>query len=161
MIAQSLQSQHISPFCSSNYNKSATIRHHPHQHHSKVATRRRIRPSVMNRALEKHENQRSLKYTRTLDIIPEEFNNNHNNDADECSNYGNDAVITTDFWHSTRSMKKSATSVSLDSLAPEVNGETRNDENQIPAPGQIQFDHASPNVVMDDDYDSFLEDWGL
>mmetsp|Transcript_19560 Transcript_19560/g.48712 ORF Transcript_19560/g.48712 Transcript_19560/m.48712 type:complete len:162 (+) Transcript_19560:189-674(+) len=161
MIAQSIQSQHVSPFCSSNYKKSATIRNHAHQHHSKMVTRRRIRPSALNRALTKHENQRSFKYTRTLDIIPEEFNNNHNSIADESLNHSNDAVITTDFWHSKRSMKKSTTRVSLDSLSADMNGETRNDENQIPAPGQIHIKLGGPNVVFDDDYNNFLEDWEL
>jgi len=160
MIAPSLPQQlHFSPSSSSNYNKSATIRHHPHQHQSNAATRRR-----------KNECHRSAKYTRTLEIIPEDQQQDasprpcgeHNNKAALSQTHNSNAVITTDYWHSMRSMKKSATSVSLDSLASNVNeGETMNDENQISNTRQIRINYSDSNIVADNDYDNFLEDWEL
>lgn len=162
MTAPSIQQQLEScPFSSNNYNESATIRHHPHRHQSKEATRRR-----------KHEGFRSLKYTRTLAIIPEDQQQDASSrSCEETTNllqtHDNNAVITTDFWHSTRSMKKSATSISLDSLASGENMvEAQNDENRISkataSPVHVQnINDNGSNVILDDDYDNFLGEWEL
>jgi len=203
MIAPSIQPQllHVSPFCSSNYNKSATIqiqRHHPHQHHSKAATRRR-------KQHEHHNHRSSFRYTRTtLDIIPEDIDQQQDTDTDastRCCGEENNAiqtatsesqpqqhhsvttsgnsVIATDFWHSTRSLKKSANFVSLDSLAAIADSnsnsneimEARNDKNDdhqvsnmAVSLGQIHIHYGGgggQDVFFGDDYDNFLEDWEL
>ena len=124
MINPSLQSQHtLSPFCSTNYNKSARIQ--------AADPRRMIRTSTLNRKMAKHEQQRSFKYTRTLDIILEE--QQHDSSPERCGDSSNNtAVIATDFWHSTRGMKKSATSVSLDSLVVNEEESRNNEENLSP-----------------------------
>lgn len=166
MTASSFHQQLELSTCTSNsYNKSATIRHHPHRHQSKEAARRR-----------KHEGFRSFQYTRTLAIIPEDQQQNasprpcgerNNKNADLSCTHDNNTVLTTDFWHSMRSMKKSATSVSLGSLAPNLNEvETVNDENRISTPtvSPVQVQNINDNdlnVVFDDDYDNYLGDWEL
>ena len=120
--------------------------------------------SPSRRALAKREHQRSLRYTRTLDIIPEDDSGSSGFSTPQEQLGGSSAarktetVIATDFWHSQRGMKKSATSVSLDSLA--AANETKNDENQM-SNATVQIKQCGPNVVLDDDYDNFLEDWEL
>jgi hypothetical protein len=122
------------------------------------------------RALAKLNHRRSQRYTRTLDIIIEEqhhessaeLHNGHRNESEKNGNQNNsdrsgsrsEANIATDFWHSMRSMKKSATSVSLESLVSEE--QIGNIENQ--SPNQI---YNLPNQVEFEDLDSDedLEDW--
>ena len=201
MIAPSIQPRllHVSPFCSSNYNKSATIqiqRHHPHQHHSKAATRRR-------KQHEHHNHRSSFRYTRTtLDIIPEDTDQQQDTDTDSslrCCGEENDtiqtatagesppqdnnsvasssnSVIATDFWHSTRSLKKSANFVSLDSLVEIADSNSnsneiikaQNDDHQVSnvavSLDQIHIHYGSSggqDFFSGDDYDNFLEDWEL
>lgn len=205
-------------------------RHHPLRHQSKTAThRRRIRssstiiagsgrrlvsPHHQQRALTKHEHHRSFKYTRTLDIIPEDQqdspeeprlrrqprapfcveHNTNNDETEETNNWmctttdadqnlqacnhddtNNSTFLATDFWHSMRSMKKSVTSVSLESLAVNANdgeNENGNDENQSPnmATAALHIYNNNnnnisipPNLVLEenDEFEKFLDDWEL
>lgn len=184
-----------------NYNKSATIpkslassaeRHHPHQHQSTkmVAaaaqyTRRSSTPTTTGsviggrpskRSLTKLDHQRSLRYTRTLDIIPEDDDdssvdtshpqNDPANDNNSVGSSSNNSVIGTDFWHSQRSMKKSAPSVSLESLVSD-NANERDDETNPTESGneENRSDPSGTTFVVedeDDDYDNFfLDDWDM
>lgn len=215
-------------FYSINYNKSATIprsaeatttattttRHHPYPHQSKEATQRRTmtrKQSAMvvgsssrsafgsQRAAIKQKHRRSLRYTRTLDIILEETQQQQQQqqqcqhqqyqtpNAEEqhislfrspCSSHRLEqqqqdrsiscesspntaaaaAVSMTDFWHSMRSMKKSATIVSLDSL---LAAEDSNVTATNTSPESMEALGACVVSEDEENYDNFLDDWDL
>mmetsp|Transcript_23108 Transcript_23108/g.54567 ORF Transcript_23108/g.54567 Transcript_23108/m.54567 type:complete len:191 (+) Transcript_23108:97-669(+) len=180
-------------FCSHNYNKAATIpgsaatavRHHPHNHQSKEAAHRRNmmrkRSSMIagssnktglcsQRSSIKQNHRRSLRYTRTLDIILEETQQQPQNSfASAQQSFSTHShiehqgrpscdsptttVMTTDYWHSMKSLKKSATTVSLDSLLSEED----NDNNSR----QIHTSGSDSAFEDEDDYNNFLDDWDL
>lgn len=130
-------------------------------------------PGLSKRSLTRKDHQRSsLRYTRTLDIIHEEeydgdgddnSNNYEGDDSsvdccsvdDSSSHSSNSVIITTDFWHSQRSLKKSATSVSLESLVLDSNNNHRsynmsgNERDQALAEDNCDFDNF------------FLDDWDM
>ena len=131
----------------------ATSRHNPHQKHSKAAA---------HRQQSKYEQKRSLSsHKQTLDIIPEEQQHHQHNYSQspqpgpqQSTGYcHSNTVITTDFWHSMQSLKKSSNSVSLDSLVA-------NNENQSPNESNVD-NSSSSNDEDDEDFDNFLDDWEL
>ena len=183
-----------------NYNKSATIprsvslspsnkdmsstaanrvaRQQQQQLHQQCRTRRStmVAGSPSRRALAKREHQRSLRYTRTLDIIPEDDSGSSGFSTPQEQLGGSSAarktetVIATDFWHSQRGMKKSATSVSLGSLLSD--SEASHNDQDTSGDDRNPRGHRSNNgcptapvfFVEDDNdegYDNFLEDWDL
>ena len=97
------------------------------------------------------------------------------------NNANNISFLATDFWHSMRSMKKSVTSVSLESLTVNANDgeyDNGNDENQSPnmatATLQIYSNNTNntnnnisvpSNLVLEesenDEFENFLDDWEL
>ena len=121
----------------------------------------------------KRDHQRSLRYTRTLDIIPEDDSGSSEfttaaattpqmNQSDEIGNNNNNIVITTDFWHSQRILKKSAANVSLGSLLPDASG-NRDDRDPLiteETPPRKKNDYCSfpPCFVVEDDHDDDYSD---
>ena len=123
-----------------------------------------------HRAGIRQDYRRSLRYTRTLDVILEETSteqnqqqeqhfyvtpNNSSQHLEQDNRSSCDSptttVLTTDFWHSMQSMKKSATSVSLNCLV----GANDNSNNAS--------EELNSGVLIEDDegYDNFLDDWDL
>lgn len=147
--------------------------------------------SVSKHAYTKHKHHRSKRYTRTLDIILEEQQshtddrspcgdrNNATEDHPHCSSVTNsttcnNSIIATDYWLSMRGMKKSAASVSLESLIMEIDEDDDtdddasafgvNDENKRPNSKTIEPIHFPANLVVEDNddyFDNFLDDWEL
>uniref|UniRef100_A0A7S4EJR3 Uncharacterized protein n=1 Tax=Pseudo-nitzschia australis TaxID=44445 RepID=A0A7S4EJR3_9STRA len=238
-------------FCSINYNKSATIATSlASDHSSKEATHKRTMTrkrsaviagsscsssssSIINsgssrsfsqRAAIKQKHRRSLRYTRTLDIIIEETHQQHdqeettrhnntnngiekqqslllfpsmltstcsttskhkqhlvlpeeqNGNADDCSSCyspNTTALTTTDFLLSMRSMKKSATAVSLDSLFigedSIISGNSNTNITEITNTNDgisnivepIEALSSSMMVEEGEDFENFLDDWDL
>eukprot|EP00536_Pseudo-nitzschia_multiseries_P003094 jgi/Psemu1/6943/gm1.6943_g len=184
-------------FCSHNYYKSATIsrsgatttRHHSHHHQSKEAAHRRNmmrnRSSLVvcsrgpsgaysKRASIRQNHRRSLRYTRTLDIILEETqqqpqssgaSEDQSFSSPSCSEHEDrpscdsptTTVMATDYWHSMRSLKKSATTVSLDSLLVDE----ENNEHHRPMNTSSSSSFSCSNFDSEEDYDNFLDDWDL
>mmetsp|Transcript_25281 Transcript_25281/g.59173 ORF Transcript_25281/g.59173 Transcript_25281/m.59173 type:complete len:206 (+) Transcript_25281:108-725(+) len=114
------------------------------------------------RASAKRNHQRSsLRYTRTLDIIPEDYDDDsggcysssESSSAAAPRNESGDAFIATDFWHSQRVLKKSATNVSLGSLLSEAS------DNDDRNPRGVALGFVVEEDDDDDDYDNFVEDW--
>lgn len=161
---------------------SSSLRHHTHHHQSKEATHKMAmqlqkRTSMIagssetsssvcsRRAAIQHKNRRSFRYTRTLDIILEEQQSSEQQQPQRlcrsscCEMHDDDdespTILATDFWHSTRFLKKSATSVSLDSLVTDSSDGTNSGEPLSPNNNITTIeDH-------DDDYDHFLVGWEL